>query len=138
MNQIKKIVFLVLLLSIWYYLFTPYIKFFNSFEANTKHIVKNNTLLFTPKSGRDVLPVEAQFALFAIDTFHFKDYKLLLGNNNPAPDNIVEIYQRVNESAWPVQLDTNSRNLIGFTNEISTIDGINILSQYNNMSVGTY
>jgi len=140
MNQIKKIFFLLLLLSIWYYLFIPYIKSFIAFDANAKNIVRNNTLLFTPKSGREVLPVEAQIALFAIDTFHFKDFRLYksLEYNAQAPANIVEIYQRINESAWPIQLDTNSRNLIGFTNEISNVPGINVLLQYDNLSVGTY
>jgi hypothetical protein len=140
MNQIKKIVFLILLLSIWYYLFIPYFKNFKSFEEGAKNIPKDNTKLFTPKSGREILPIEAQVALFAIDTFHFKDFKLYqtLGDYAHASDEIVGIYQRINESAWPVKLDTTSRNLIGYTNEISTVPGINILLQYNNISVGTY
>lgn len=140
MNQLKKILFLVFLLSVWYYLFTPYIKYFNLFEINAKIIKKDNTNLFTPKSGRGVLPIEAQIALFAIDTFHFKDYRLYqsLGDFRHASDEVVGIYQRINESAWPIQLDTTSRNLIGFTDEISTVPGINILLQSNNISVGTY
>ena len=136
----KKIFFSVILLATWYYLMAPYFKNFQAYRDNVKKIPTDNINLFRPKSGRDVLPEEAQLLLIAIDSFKFKDYKLYksLGGTNDGIGNAAEIYQRINESAWPVPLDTNSRNVIGYTNEVSEIPGIKILLQYNNVSIGTY
>lgn len=138
--RFKKILFLVVLLSLWYYLMSPYFPNTKVFHANASKMEVDNKSLFEPKSGRGVLPVEAQIALYAIDSLRLKDYKLYksLGDFKHQNDKLAEIYQRINEGAWPIQQDTNSRNLIGFSDELNACLGINIRLQYNNISIGTY
>jgi hypothetical protein len=140
MISLKKIIFCVLLIAIWYYLLSSYFKSFKTFQIDAKKVKSDKVILFKPKSGRGVLPIEVQIALFAIDSFNLKDYNLYksFGDYKSNQGNAVEIYQRINESAWPVKIDSNSRNLFGFTNEISTVPGIKIKLNYNNISFGTY
>lgn len=137
----KKILFSILLILIWYYLLKPFIANYDAFRSNAKTIEKNNSYLFTPKSGRGVLPNEVQLTLFAIDSMHLKDYKLYgaLAEYRDSLINGIEIYQRINESAWPVKMDTLSHNLIGYSPELAADLDVKIVLQINNsISVGTY
>lgn len=137
---LKKILFCAVLIAIWHYLMSPYLDNFKSFKKDAKKVKSDKVILFTPKSGRGVLPVEVQIALFAIDSFNLKDYKLYnsFGDYKSNKGNAGEIYQRMNESAWPIKNDSNSRNLFGYTNELLSVPGIIIKLNYNNVSYGTY
>jgi hypothetical protein len=138
--SLKKIIFSIILIAIWQYLFSEYFKSFKNFQDNAKKVKSDRVILFTPKSGRGVLPVEVQIALFAIDSFNLKDYRLYksFGDYKSNKGNAGEIYQRMNESAWPIKNDSNSRNLLGFTNELLSVPGIKIKLNYNNIGFGTY
>lgn len=121
------------MLGVWYYILSPYFSNLSTLNKRVKEIKTDNSIVFTPYSGRNVLPVETQVVLFAIDSFKLKDYKLFesFGVNS-------EVYQRINESAWPLINDSNSRNLFGYTNELLTVPGIKIKLEYKDIGYGTY
>lgn len=129
----KKILFFFVLLCVWYYIMNPYFSNLPMLNKRVKEIKADNSIVFTPYSGRNVLPVETQVVLLAIDSFKLKDYKLFesFGVNS-------EVYQRINESAWPLINDSNSRNLFGYTNELLTVPGIKIKLEYKDIGYGTY
>lgn len=114
-------------------MFKPYFSNFESFKSKVKEIETDNLLVFTPNSGRYILPEETQFVLFIIDSLQLKDYKLhqSFGVNS-------EIFQRINESAWPLINDSNSTNLFGYSNELLALPNIKIKSKYKKLAYGTY
>lgn len=117
----------------WVYVLKPHLPNFEYFKFRAKNVKNDNVMLFTSNSGRFLLPEETQFVLSVIDSLQLKDYKLFktFGVNS-------EIYQRINESAWPIINDSNSTNLFGYTNELLDFPHIKIKSEYKNIAYGTY
>jgi hypothetical protein len=97
-----------------------------------RNLKPNFDIFYKNKSGREVLPTEVQIGLYALDTLHLKDFKMY-GTISKTGD--IQIYQRMCESAYPILFDTNSKNIIGRTNELSTVAGLNYLFTYNNISI---
>ncbi len=120
------------MLSIWFYVFKPYYSNFVFFKLRVKELGTDNLLVFTPNSGRYILPEETQFVLFVIDSLQLKDYKLYksFGVNS-------EVFQRINESAWPLINDSNSTNLFGYSNELLELPNIKIKSEYKKLAYGS-
>lgn len=59
--------------------------------------------LFTPNTGREVLPNPVQIMVSIIQELKITDYKL-----SPEITDNMELMQRIIESAWPVKLEVNS------------------------------
>lgn len=68
--------------------------------------------IFTPNTGREVLPNQVQIMLSIIQELNITDYKL-----SPEITNNGEVVQRVVESSWPVKFEVTSSNTFITQNE---------------------
>ena len=119
-------------LSIFWYAFKSHFKKYTEFNTSTEGIQRNDSLLVTSKSGRHVLPLNVQLALHVLDSLRTKDYNLY-GTFRTTQG---EFYQRIQESAWPVRFDTNSRVLIGYNEEVLAVQNVKIIFRHDNFCMG--
>lgn len=114
---------------------------YKKYLGRNKEILKRIDLLDVnfneitlPNSGTKVLPFETQVLLYALDTLKIKTYKT--HGNFSRTGNLGQSFYYFMGSSWPRYLDTTSMYVIGRTSEISTISGIKIIFNYENVGVG--
>ena len=112
--------------------FKPYFKNLSDFNTASDSYIKNDSLLLTPNSGRQVLLANVQTSLHILDSLHSKNYFIY----GTFPQVQVEFYQRMQESAWPVRNDSSSQLILGFPEELIRIAGFKVLFNRDNFCVG--
>ena len=132
MNRIIYCLLFCLIFFVFTGTFKPYFNKFLDFNTNSGSWNENDSLLLTPKSGREVLPANVQTCLKIIDSLKAKNY-FMYGS---FPQNDMEFYQRIQESAWPARNDSTSKLLFGYPEELNKIAGLKIIFNQNNFCVG--
>lgn len=132
MKILKYIIFVIAVYIAYEFNFKIYDKNGKQLSKMSKNLKLDLDLLFRPKAGRDVLPIEVQIALLGLDSLHLKEFRLH-GSLSKKIDGA--IWQRMCESSWPILCDSTSKNVIGRTNELSTVPGLTYLFTYNNISI---
>lgn len=80
--------------------------------------------LFKPNSGREILSWEIQWVNSIIDDRNLTDYQL-----SPKLFSDLFVHQRIVETAWPVKLETDSKYVFIFTEEIAFYSGCELIDQ---------
>ena len=132
MKKLLYIVLYIVILFIFIEAFKPYFKNLSDFNTASDSYIRNDSLLLTPNSGRQVLPVNVQTCLHILDSLHSKNYFIY----GTFPQVQVEFYQRIQESAWPVRNDSSSRLILGYPEELIKISGLKVLFNRDNFCVG--
>ena len=114
MQILRYIISLAVLLGLARYELRQSWSELTQYHEGAKRALGKN-LLFRPKSGREVLPVEAQQAVILIDTLQLKDYAFF-GSMAEYKGKYGEVWQRINEAAWPARRRDPSldQSLFGF------------------------
>lgn len=114
---------------------------FKLYTQNSKQVLKHiksikisSKEILTPNTGKQVLPIETQILLFAIDTLNIDTYRTHGNFSKTGNKDMAWFY--LNGTAWPAHLDSTSNYVLGLTDEISTISGIKIIFNYQNVGVG--
>lgn len=87
--------------------------------------------LFTPNSGTEVLPEEALLIHELVRQFDVSDYWLTDGLQE---DN--EIKEKIIESVWPVQIDSNSPYVFGYVDEFSNRSDCIVIGSRQDIELG--
>jgi len=112
--------------------FANYFRKMYDVQNISRALITNDSLVTSPGSGKHILPANVQKALFIIDSISAPDYTVY-GTYSQVQ---VEFYQRLQESAWPLRCDSNSRLVFGFPEELSKSPNINIIYNKDNFSAG--
>ena len=138
-EKIKKYIYFLIAFVLFYKISFHYLAiFYNSYPTQKEQALKaiyNPNEIMKPKSGRQVLNRTEQIVTFAIDTLKIKDFKFY-GKLNKK-DKAEEWYY-ISATNWPCKLDTNSKNLIGYAEELSKIPGVTLTFNYEDIGVASY
>ncbi|MBC7388432.1 MAG: hypothetical protein H7329_04415 [Opitutaceae bacterium] len=132
MKKLVHIVLSVVILIIFIEAFKPFFKNLSDFNGASDSFIRNDSLLLSSNSGRQILPLNVQTCLHLLDSLHSKNY-FIYGS---FPQVQVEFYQRMQESAWPVRNDSSSRLFFGFPEELNKVAGLKVLYNKDNFCVG--
>lgn len=87
--------------------------------------------LFTPNSGTEVLPEEALLIHELVRQFDVSNYWL---TDDLQEDN--EIKEKIIESVWPVQIDSNSPYVFGYADEFSDRSDCMVIGSCQDIELG--
>ncbi|WP_461142152.1 hypothetical protein [Spirosoma pomorum] len=86
-------------------------------------------------AGSRVVPLPAQLAARLIDSLHIKNYHPVGQLVKDADGYVIGC---LNQTAWPARMDSTSRNLVGYYQDIAQVPGVTIKHNYEGICIGGY
>jgi hypothetical protein len=84
-------------------------------------------------TGARVMPLPTQLAARLIDSLHIPDYHPVGQLVKDADGYVIGC---LNQTAWPARMDSTSRNLVGYYQDIVKIPGVTIRHTYEGICIG--
>lgn len=134
MNVLTNVLKSCVILAILGMFMKNYYTLFFNLDKQPKPFMKKQEWL-TAGTGTQVLPLQTQIAAALIDSLNVPNYHPVGQIVKDADGYIIGC---LNQTAWPARMDSTSRNLVGYYQDIIKIPGVTINYNYEGICIGRY